>query len=137
MPNKKEILEQPEIAAFLTTHDGARDAVESAAEQLEKQSDAICAVNKLLRAHAEKVIFVFFSYKKKDEKTAKAIVQLLREISAEKLQISYQADITKEIVGQEWRNWIYDKIRMANWFILLLPDPSDEEILRLQARRSV
>jgi Na+-translocating ferredoxin:NAD+ oxidoreductase RNF subunit RnfB len=101
MPSKDEILEQSEIATFLSCYHGAKSAIESAAELLQKQPDAISAVKKLLRAHAEKVIFVFFSYKKKDESTAKAVVQLLRESSAEKLRISYQADNTKDIVGQE------------------------------------
>ncbi|MFZ0241053.1 MAG: TIR domain-containing protein [Desulfobacterales bacterium] len=126
MPTTDDILKEPQIADFLCHYHGAKAAVEKAAEMLQEKPDAVRAVKKLQRAHAEKEISVFFSYKKKDECAAKAVVKLLRENSAEKLRIAYQADITKNIVGQEWRTWIHTNVRQSNWFVLLLPDPSED-----------
>jgi TIR domain-containing protein len=74
----------------------------------------------------KKVVPVFFSYKKKDERAAKEIVKILRTNSAGRLRITYQADFTKQIAGREWREMIRASIWESNWFILLLPDPSDE-----------
>jgi hypothetical protein len=110
----------------LSTHRGAEAGVQRAAEQLHEKPDAIEAVKKLLLAHSEKAIFVFFSYKKKDETEAKAVIDLLSRYSAGKLNISCQADFDEKFVGKNWRNWIKEKISSANWFILLLPDPSDD-----------
>lgn len=126
MPTTDEILKDPQIADFISHYHNAKASVETAADILHEKPDAVKAVKKLLRAHAEKEIFVFFSYKKKDEQSAKAVVKLLRANSAEKLRIAYQADNTKDIVGQEWRTWIHTNVRQANWFVLLLPDPSED-----------
>jgi hypothetical protein len=126
MPTVQQILSDPEIERFLNSHQGATAGVQRAAEQLHENPDAIEAVKKLLGAHSEKRIFVFFSYKKKDETEAKAVIDLLDQCSAGKLSISCQADCDEKFVGQNWRNWIKEKISSANWFILLLPDPSDD-----------
>jgi hypothetical protein len=110
----------------LKTHQDAEAGVQRAAEQLQEKSDAIRAVKKLLLAHSKNRIFVFFSYKKKDETTAKAVIEVLEQCSAGKLDISCQAECDEKFVGQNWRNWIKEKISSSNWFILLLPDPSDD-----------
>ena len=126
MPTVTEILETPDIKDFLEKNDGAKEAVTRAAGQLAQEHDAIFAVSKVLNALADKTIPVFFSYKKKDEEAAKAVVKTLRKYSAEKLDITYQADFTEEVAGKLWRDKIRQAIHPANWFILLLPDPSDE-----------
>jgi hypothetical protein len=126
MSRKEEILNEPEIAEFLQTHRGAAKELKRAVEILAGKSDDVAALKKLFPALENKAVFVFFSYKGKDEPTASAVVQALRENSAEKLQISYQAEFTESIVGKKWREWIRKMVRQANWFILLLPDPSDD-----------
>ena len=126
MPSAEELLSHPEIAEWLKTHEGAVEEVRRATEILADKPDGIASLKKLFPALSQKVVFVFFSYKEKDERTAKTIVKLLRKHSAEKLQITYQAEFTRKITGQEWRQKIKEEVRRANWFILLLPDPSDD-----------
>jgi hypothetical protein len=131
MPSVAEILGDAEIKRFLETNQNAAGRITHAAECLAAQADqslaeGVAALKKLLPSLAEKVVSVFFSYKKKDEDAAKAIVQLLRENAANKLDITYQADFTGEIAGKSWREEINKAVRRANWFILLLPYPSDE-----------
>ncbi len=124
---KAEQLEsRPRIAEFLQTHKGAEKELCRAIEFLAEKPDAERAVIKLFPALSQKKIFVFFSYKKKDERAAKAIVSVLRKYSAGKLNISYQADFTEQIAGKRWREKIREEVCRANWFILLLPDPSDD-----------
>lgn len=122
----QRILTDPQVARYLETHQGAADAITGAAKVLASEADAIPALRKLLPALGNKVVRVFFSYKKKDEYAAKKIVDLLRVHSAGKLRIKYQADFTKEISGKKWRDEIHSTIAEADWFILLLPDPADD-----------
>jgi hypothetical protein len=126
MLDASEILREREISAFLQSHQGAADEIQNAARRLAEKPDAVPAMKKLLPALAKKSVFVFFSYKKKDERTAKAIVELLRSKTAGKLDITYQAEFTEDIVGQKWRDKISKAVRQSNWFILLLPDPKDD-----------
>jgi len=126
MPTAQELLKNEEVAQFLATHQGAADAVQRAAKELADKPDAAAALNKLLPALSSKIVKVFFSYKAKDESAAQVAVSVLRESSAEKLEITYQGGFTKNIVGKQWREQIRQGVRRANWFILLLPDPSDE-----------
>jgi hypothetical protein len=126
MSSAQELVKSAEIARFLETHQGAADAVQRAAKELAEKSDAPAALKKLLPALSSKVVKVFFSYKKKDEPAAKVVVDVLRESSAEKLDITFQGEFTQEISGMHWRQQIRESVRQANWFILLLPDPSEE-----------
>jgi len=123
MTTKAEILKDPYINQFLKDHPEASDEIKLAAEKLVDKSDAIPALKKLLPALLEKKVRVFFSYKKQDKKPAETIVNLLREPS-EKLEVIYMADFTREIAGKNWRDHIRAEVSKANWFILLLPDPS-------------
>lgn len=123
---EEKIRTEPEIAEFITTHQGAAKQTDHAIKVLAQKPDAVAAVKKLFPALADKKLFVFFSYKKKDERTAKAIVKILRTYAAGKLEIAYQADFTEEIAGKQWREKIREEVCNANWFILLLPDPSDD-----------
>ena len=122
----ERILADPDIGNFLDTHRGAAKEITAAIEQLAEKPDARIAIKKLRPALAAKTVYVFFSYKKKDERAAVAVVNALRKFSAGKLRISYQADFTEEIAGKQWRDKIRDEVCRANWFILLLPDPSDD-----------
>lgn len=56
---------------------------------------------------------------------ARAIVKTLRKYSADKIEIIYQDDFPKSS-GKEWRKLISEAIKKSNWFILLLPDPSED-----------
>jgi hypothetical protein len=126
MPRVEEILQTPDINEFLQSNANAKDAVMRAAALLQNEDDAVLAVRKVMRPLSEKTIQVFFSYKKKDEDAAKAVVQALRKSTAQKLKITYMADFTEEFAGRKWRKRIREAIYPANWFILLLPDPSDD-----------
>ncbi len=127
MSQTNQLLSDPEIENFINTHQGAADRIEKAARALVGKNDALKSLKKLLPALSENKIHVFFSYKKKDENAANAIVHVLRHKSVKKLlTITYQAEFTEEIVGQHWRSKIRDAVHRANWFILLFPDPSDD-----------
>lgn len=126
MSQVDQLLSEPEIAKFIETHQGASGRITQAAELLVEKDDALKALKKLLPALTEKEIYVFFSYKKKDELAAETIVGLLRKNSAGKIKITYQKDFTEEYVGKRWRAKIREEIHRANWFILLFPDPSDD-----------
>jgi hypothetical protein len=126
MPSAQELIKDAEIARFLETHQGAADAIQRAARELANKPDAQAALKKLLPALSSKIVKVFFSYKTKDAPAAQVVVSVLRESSADKLEITYQGEFTQEIAGRQWREQIRDGVRRANWFILLLPDPSDE-----------
>ena len=126
MPNHEELLQNKLVKSYLETHLGAEQGIKKAAEVLAKEKDAAKALVKLLPALTEKVITVFFSYKKKDEETAEKIIEQLNMYSSGKLQIIYMASLRKKYQGQTYHDKIKDSIRKSNWFILLFPDPKDD-----------
>ena len=126
MSSTEELLGNACIADWLKSHTGSAEVVNRAAKLLAGKPDGLEALKKLLPSLQEKVVKVFFSYKKKDERAATEVVQLLRTFSANKLKICYQADFTEDIAGRQWRQKIKEEVCGANWFILLLPDPSDD-----------
>ena len=99
MPTAEEMLSEPEIKRFLSANQNAAERIRRAAMLLERHADIndVAALRKLLPALATQVINVFFSYKQKDERAARIIVDVLRESSAEKLQITYQAEFLQAI----------------------------------------
>lgn len=123
MSHYGDILKKPIVKKFLESNQNAIEQITNAARILADNPDVDAALAKLLPALGNKVINVFFSYKKKDEETATQIIQILRELSAEKLNIVHQAEFD---TGMNWRDAIKRGIKSANWFILLLPDPSDD-----------
>jgi hypothetical protein len=126
MASAAELISDPYIAEWTRSHEGCVEQVRKAAEILADKPDGPEALKKLLPALRDKVVHVFFSYKTKEDRTASEVVNLLRKNSAGKLKITYQAEFTKEITGRQWRQKIRDEICRANWFILLLPHPSDD-----------
>jgi hypothetical protein len=126
MEKSEELLKNPQISEFLNSHQGAANRIKVASQILAEKRDALPALTKLLPALDEQVINVFFSYKTKDEAATTAIVDLINIHAAGKLNITYQARFTGEITGQSWREKIRNAVCNANWFILLMPDPSDE-----------
>ena len=126
MSDTQEILGQSDIVAWLKQHPDAQGRLERAATLLKDKPDAIAAMRKLLPSLVDNVVKVFFSYKKVDERAATTIVEALNENAADKLDITYMAGFTEQFAGQRWRDQISKGVRSANWFILLLPDPSDE-----------
>jgi hypothetical protein len=126
MKTKDEILTHPDIAQFVATHQGTRNEIERAAGALAGKPDAIAALVKLFPALTQRVVRIFFSFKHKDTVAAQTIVQSLREPGGRNLKITYMGDFTKEIAGKKWREHILEAVSEANWFLLLLPDPSED-----------
>ena len=126
MTRAEELIKDREIADFLATHQNVAKAVRDAADVLANEPDAKAALSKVLPALSDKVVKVFFSYKSKDKCAAELIVKVLKDNAADKLQITFQGEFTAEIAGRQYRQHIRERVRQANWFILLLPDPSDE-----------
>ena len=117
MLSAEEIRNDPEIKTFLNKYGGAAKQVTRAIEILSKKADGLAAVKKILPALAEKTLFVFFSYKTKDEAAAKTIVNLLRTYAAGKLKIAYQADFGKEsLAGNGVRRFALKYARRTGLF---------------------
>ncbi len=126
METYQELLNHPDISDFISTHQGAEECISSAAKLLWQKNDAVAALKKLFAAHSNKEIYVFLSYKSKDEEIAREVVDVLRRNSANKLQITFQAEFTEKFGGEKWREKIREEICRSNWFILLFTDPSDD-----------
>ncbi|MDF1554991.1 MAG: hypothetical protein P1P84_18120 [Deferrisomatales bacterium] len=126
MPRAEELLTHPGIAEWMQTHQGSATEVQQAAKLLAEKPDGLAALQKILPALSKGIISGFVSYKTKDEMAARVVVETLRTFSAGKLKITYQAEFTKNITGQPYRQAIKTAVCGANWFILLLPDPSDD-----------
>lgn len=126
MAKWEQLQKDPKISEFVDSHRGAAERILAASQELAESPDALAALTKLLPALDQQVIQVFFSYKKEDEVAAKALVELMNVHAAGKLKITYQATFTKEIAGKKWREKIRNAVYNANWFILLLPDPSND-----------
>lgn len=126
MYTTEQIKTDPPVNNLLTNYRGVNDQVIKAIELMTKKEDGLEAMRKLVPAFQNQELYVFFSYKKKDERAAKAIVEILRKNSAGKLIIAYMADFPEDIVGEKWRDKIRSEVRRANWFILLLPDSSED-----------
>lgn len=124
-PDVAELIRDPEIGNWLRTHQGAAQEFKLAAKELANQPDRFQAIKKLLPALSEKTVHVFFSYKTRDDPVARMIISLLRKYSAGKLDITFQGEFGEEIAGRLWRQKIKSEVARANWFILLLPDPSE------------
>jgi hypothetical protein len=118
-----EILNDPKIKEILEHNPEIENSVESAAEILIEEPHALAAIKESIRGIINNKIDVFFSYKSKDEKTARKVVEQLRVFAGDKLRIIYAADFPED-AGTNWNKKIRESIRKAHWFILLLPDPS-------------
>ena len=128
MKNWEELLKNPKISEFINSHQGAATRIMAASQTIADDEDknALAALTKLLPALDQQIINVFFSYKTEDEAAVRAIVDLMNVHAAGKLNITYQARFTEEIAGKKWREKIRNAVYNANWFILLMPDPSNE-----------
>ena len=126
----EDLLEQDRIKNYRVSHQGAEKHIVQAAHYMQaahwKNEEALTALWKILPALTEKVLRIFFSYKNKDEDTARRIVNILRKYSAGKLEITYMADFPTEVAGKPWRDEIRHGVEQANWFMLLLPDPRED-----------
>ena len=120
------ILEAKVIQDKLRTTPELDEKIKKAAAAVKEKSGAIEGVLKAIPCLENNKIKVFFSYKKPDEPTAVSVVKELRNYAGGKLDITYMAEFTEKISGEEWNNAIRDGIRQANWFILLLPDPTSD-----------
>ncbi len=101
------------------------EGLERAIRQLQDEPDAEAAIETILPALQNKVIRVFFSYKKKHENAARRIIKALGDNSNKRLKISSMLDFP-HFTGQAWREKIRELIGSAQWFVLLFPDPQDD-----------
>ena len=118
-----EILSDPKIRKIIDRNPQIENSVERAAEILNEEPHPLAAVRESIRGIINNKIDVFFSYKSKDEKTARKVVEQLRVFAGDKLRITYAADFPRD-AGTNWSKKIRESIKKAQWFILLLPDPS-------------
>lgn len=121
-PNVNPILKDLEVARLIAENPNCQRDIEHAAELLRNKPDAAAAVVKSAQSLIAGKIKVFLSYKKKEEPAAEAVIAALLSATS-KLDISCMKDIPH---GTQYREWINEKTARANWFILLLPDPSED-----------
>lgn len=118
-----EILNDPKIKEIIDRNPQIEKNVERAAEILIEEPHPFAATRESIRGIINNKIDVFFSYKSKDEKTARKVVEQLRVFAGDKLRITYAADFPRD-AGTNWSKKIRESVKKAQWFILLLPDPS-------------
>ena len=118
-----EILNDPKIKEIVDRNPQIEKNVERAAEILIEEPHPFAATRESICGIINNKIDVFFSYKSKDEKTARKVVEQLRVFAGDKLRITYAADFPRD-AGTNWSKKIRESIKKAQWFILLLPDPS-------------
>lgn len=100
----------------------------SAAEYLVKnyrsESDESLAttLRNLLPTLLKEKITAFFSYKARDEKIAKEIVNKLEAWSGNNLVIEHMGKLPE---GHDWRKWIENSLKECDWFLMLLPSPGN------------
>jgi hypothetical protein len=113
------------ISEFISRNEPCAEKVIRAVDILkdEDPQEVVQAIKKAARSIYYNRINIFFSYKFKDEAVASAVVKQIRGISGEKLSITYAKEFE---TGKDYRDKILRATRNANWFILLLPDPTDD-----------
>ena len=118
-----DILSNTKIKEIIDRNPKIENSVERAAEILCEEPHPLAAVRESIRGIINNKIDVFLSYKSKDEITARKVVEQLRVFAGDKLRIIYAADFPRD-AGTNWNKKIRESIKKAQWFILLLPDPS-------------
>jgi hypothetical protein len=113
------------ISEFISRNEPCAEKIIRAVDVLkdENPQEVVPAIKKAARSIYYNRINIFFSYKLKDETVASAVVKQIRGISGEKLNITYAKEFE---TGKDYRDKILRATRNANWFILLLPDPTDD-----------
>ncbi|MDH3515006.1 MAG: hypothetical protein OEM83_09095, partial [Gammaproteobacteria bacterium] len=76
-PTAQAILEDDYIQSYIQSHQAIKPRIEKAAKVLKGKPDAIAAVKRLIPSLEKGVVHIFFSYKNKDERTARTIVDQL------------------------------------------------------------
>lgn len=123
-----EALKQEEIAKFLDDPDIDRQVRNAAHQIIEKHFDKESddrikrGIAKTARAIRKNKIDVFVSYKHKYERSTKNIINLIRGQPGVKLDVWFDQDI---LIGDNWRDVLFDRIQQSHWFMLLLPGPAD------------
>lgn len=81
------------------------------------------AVDAILADEGKGRVNVFVSYKMKDKEDARQIVDALSELTRGRLKITWADAFTgSDLLHEKIRNAVLE----AHWFILILPDPSDD-----------
>ncbi|MFQ5852007.1 MAG: toll/interleukin-1 receptor domain-containing protein [Candidatus Binatia bacterium] len=115
----------PEINNILTDprYHFFQDNIQRAVKVLENEPNAAKLIQTATDAIVAGKVQVFFSYKLKDRDRAEDLVKVLRGLLGNKIQITWAEDFP---AGDPRNEKIRTSILNAHWFILLLPDPSDE-----------
>ena len=88
MYTAEEIKADPAVKELFSKYHGVTEEANRAVEQLVKKQDGLRSMRKIVPALRERKLNVFLSYKKKDRESARIIVDILRENSAGKLNIT-------------------------------------------------
>ncbi|MCP5364985.1 MAG: TIR domain-containing protein [Hyphomicrobiales bacterium] len=124
----EEALQQDEIEKYLDDRDIDRQVRAAAREIIEKHFDKEPedrikrGIAKTARAIRKNKIEVFVSYKHKYERSTKKIINVIGGQPGVKLDVWFDQDI---LIGDNWRDVLFDRIQQSHWFMLLLPGPAD------------
>lgn len=126
-PKVNKILKDPYIKRRYTRNEVLQPKITKAAELLKDEPNAAglakTAVDALLANQGKGRVNVFFSYKIKDKEKAGKIVETLEKLTRGRLNITWAQDFA---AGEVLPETIRDAILEAHWFVLLLPDPSED-----------
>lgn len=122
------ILADPEVATILRGHSDKSEDIRNAAEYLVQRTKAVQQYGPIVHglreaAHAiaNEKIKIFISHKTTDEEAAKTIETRLSALGGKHIEVNYAPNLT---FGLPWPDQLREQVRVAHWFILLLPDPS-------------
>lgn len=128
--DKSCLMSHPDIKKLVEHNESHRTAIERAAALIARE-DGVNYVDSLKLAADGLInarIKIFISYKLQQEEARKAreIVDELEQYGGRTLKFQYAEDLKVGGVGAQYRKKIEQAIKDAHWFILLLPDPSQD-----------
>lgn len=92
-------------------------------EQVKSPAECIDALLDFSGALRDNKVNIFVSYKIAEARTADTVIRKLQAYSAGKLNFLYSGDYD---TGKPWRTKLRSDLEKAHWFLLLLPDPSED-----------
>ncbi|MBU4263550.1 MAG: toll/interleukin-1 receptor domain-containing protein [Proteobacteria bacterium] len=128
----EEVMSDAKIRSFIEKNETVESLAREAAKWLlyenpmASSTDIVKAVDRLLIPLRDRKLRVFFSYRSEDESIALQIAKWLEDWSGSILEVELMARFGIKQVGLDWRKKIEETIPKCEWFLLLLPIPSEQ-----------
>lgn len=127
-PTVADLIQDVEVAEIIKKYPYTEEGIKKGTKFLiENKEDfknlgtTVEGLRKASRAHRDRTINIFISYKLKEQPAADVLAKYLNLYGGNSVELGYAPNFKK---GFEWTEAIRSKVRSAHWFILILPDPS-------------